>query len=138
MSKMKLNIVTPEEVVYDDNIEMVIVRTIDGDRGIMPRHASLITGLDIGTIRIKANNEEYVLAATKGYMEVQPEETTILVDSAEFVDEIDVERAKAAKKRAEERLDSPNPKDNINERRAELALQRALNRLKASKGRNFE
>ncbi|MCK8816390.1 F0F1 ATP synthase subunit epsilon [Natroniella sulfidigena] len=136
MSKMKLNIVTPEEVVYDDDIEMVIVRTIDGDRGIMPRHAPLITGLDIGTIRIKANNEEHVLAATKGYMEVQPEETTILVDSAEFAKEIDVERAKAAKKRAEERLNSP--KDNINEKRAELALQRALNRLKASKGRNFE
>ncbi|WP_408955191.1 F0F1 ATP synthase subunit epsilon [Natroniella sp. ANB-PHB2] len=136
MPKMRLNIVTPEKVVYDNEIERVTVRTIDGDRGIMPEHIPLITGLDIGAIRIKEDNEEQILAATKGYMEVRPEETIILVDSAEFADKIDVERAEAAKKRAEDRLGSKT--ENINEKRAELALQRALNRLKVTKGNNFE
>ncbi|AGB42331.1 ATP synthase, F1 epsilon subunit [Halobacteroides halobius DSM 5150] len=136
MAQMKLNIVTPEGSVYDDQAKMITVRTIDGDRGIMPHHEPLITGVDIGPIKIKEDSDELHLAASHGYMEVTPEEVTILVDTAEFADEIDVERAEEAKKRAEDRLNKGN--DNINERRAEIALQKAINRLRVTKGRNFE
>lgn len=133
---MTLNIVTPEGIVYDDQVEMVTVRTIDGDRGIMPEHEPMVTGVDIGAIRIQDGNNEYHLAASHGYMEVKPDEVTILVEAAESSDEIDVERAKEAKKRAEDRLDKNE--EHIDEKRAEIALQKALNRIKVSKGRNFE
>ncbi len=133
---MQLNIITPEGIIYDDQTEMVIVRTIDGDRGIMPKHQAMVTGVDIGPVKIKNGNEEELIAVSKGYMDVQPDEITILVDTAEFSDEIDAERAEAAKKRAEERLNSNH--DHINEKRAEIALKKALNRLQVKSGRNFE
>ncbi|WP_018248192.1 F0F1 ATP synthase subunit epsilon [Orenia marismortui] len=136
MSKMKLNIITPEKVVYDGEANMVTVRTIDGDRGFMAEHQPLVTGLDIGQIQIKTESEDKELAASQGYIEVRPEEINILVDTAEYSDEIDVDRAKNAKKRAEKRLSKDD--SSINPKRAEIALRKAINRLKVTKGRNFE
>ncbi|WP_027338776.1 F0F1 ATP synthase subunit epsilon [Halonatronum saccharophilum] len=135
MSKMKVNVITPEKVVYDKEASMIVVRTIDGNRGIMPNHQALVTGVDIGELKIKDGEEESILALSKGYMEVRPQEVNILVDTAEFSHEIDEERAKEAKDRAQERLAKGNE---INHKRAEIALRKAINRLKVGKGRNFE
>ena len=138
MSKFKLNIVTPEGVVYNDKAEMVSVRTIDGDRGFLANHQPLVTGLEIGEIKVKKTaDKEDKLAATKGYMEVKPAEINILVEAAELSENIDIERAEDAKNRAEDRLKEIN-KDYIDKDRAEVALQKSLNRLRVSKGRNFE
>ena len=128
MARMDLKIITPERVVFDDEVNMVIVRTIDGDRGILPRHAPLLTALEIGEIKVKIGEKNYNIAASQGYMEVFSSKVTILVSTAERENEIDVERARAAKERAEERLKSREEK--INEKRAEIALQKALNRLR--------
>jgi len=133
---MKLSIITPEKVVYDGEASMVTVRTIDGDRGFLAEHQPLVTGLDIGQIKLKNNDQERILASSTGYIEVKPEEISILVDTAEYSDEIDVDRAKSAKERAEKRLSKDN--SSINSKRAEIALKKAMNRLKVSKGRNFE
>ena len=135
MAKMNLKIVTPERIVLDDEVDMVIVRTIDGDRGILPRHAPLLTALEIGEIKVKDDGEEQSIAASQGYMEVHSSEVTILVNTAELEDEIDIERALAAKKRAEKRLRKKSAEEKINEKRAEMALRKALNRVNVA-GRN--
>ena len=138
MATMNVSIVTPERVAYDsDNVEMLKVRTIDGDRGIMPNHEPLITGLDIGIIKVEDDSGEEIFSATQGYMEVKPEEVTVLVGAAEHSEEIDVERALAAKKEAEKRLEQKH-EDHVDERQAEIALEKALNRLQASKHHDFD
>ncbi|MGM0501253.1 MAG: F0F1 ATP synthase subunit epsilon [Bacillota bacterium] len=138
MATMNLSIVTPEQVAYDnDQVTSVQVRTIDGDRGILPNHEPLITGLDIGIIKIKDESGEDIFSATQGYMEVKPDEVTILVGAAEHSEEIDVERAMEAKKKAEEMLDKKH-EAHVNEREAEVALEKALNRLQASKHHDFD
>ena len=132
MATMKLEIITPEGVEYSDEAELVVVRTIDGDRGVLANHAPFVTGVDIGKVKIKAGEEEHFMAASQGYMEVTPDKVTMLLEAAEFADEIDVERALEAKKRAEERLDKKNKK-HIDVQRAEVSLQKALNRLRVAK-----
>ena len=135
---MNLSIVTPDRVAYDsDDVEMVKVRTIDGDRGIMPNHEPLLTGLDIGIIKIEAESGEEIFSATQGYMEVKPDEVTVLVGAAEHSEEINVDRALEAKEEAEKMLDQKH-EDHIDEKQAEIALEKALNRLQASKHHDFD
>ncbi|MGM0471025.1 MAG: F0F1 ATP synthase subunit epsilon [Bacillota bacterium] len=129
---VQVDILTAERVVYSEEVEMVIVPAIDGDLGILPNHAPLITGLDIGEIKIKQDGKEYEIATSGGFMEVNPDQINILADTAEFPDEIDVDRAKDAKERAERRLNSNDSK--INAARADMALKRAINRIRVAKG----
>jgi F-type H+-transporting ATPase subunit epsilon len=132
MSKtIQLDIVTPERVVYSEDVEMVVVPAIDGDLGVLPKHAPLITGLEIGKIRIKDQKEEIEVATSGGFMEVKPDHINILADTAEFPGEIDMERAEEARKRAKERLEQQSQK--VNEIRAENALKRAINRIRLAK-----
>ncbi len=135
MSKMNLNIITPDKVVYDGPATMVSVRTIDGNRSFLAEHQPLVTGLEIGQIKIKTEDDQKLLAGSQGYIEVQPEEINILLETAEFSDQVDVKRAENAKERAEKRLEN---EDDINVKRAEIALNKAINRLRISKSRNFE
>lgn len=138
MATMNLSIVTPQRVAYEgDDVEMVKVRTIDGDRGIMPHHEPLLTGLDIGIIKIRDESGEEIFSATQGYMEVKPEEVTVLVGAAEHSEEINVQRALEAKEKAEKLLDKKH-EDHIDERKAEIALEKALTRLQASKQHDFD
>mgnify|MGYP000037987664 CR=1 FL=1 len=123
----KLEIVTPDRAFFSDEVDMVILKGIDGDFAVLKGRAPLITPLDIGKIRIKKDNKEMVAAMSGGYVSVTKEKTTVVTDSAEWPEEIDVERAKKAKERAEERL--KEKKEGIDILRAELALRRALNRL---------
>ncbi|WP_279389092.1 F0F1 ATP synthase subunit epsilon [Hazenella coriacea] len=125
MSKMQLDIVTPERKVYSDEVDMVITRAAEGDIGILPKHAPLVSPLKITAVRIKKDGDESVIAVSGGFLEVRPDKVTILAESAELPEEIDVERAKAAKERAESRLKS----EDGDQKRAELALARAMNRL---------
>ena len=127
-STIKLDVVTPERVVYSQDVEMVIARSLDGDLGILANHAPLIAALKIGILRIKKENRFSHLAVSGGgFMEVSPEKITILADTAEKPGEIDVERATAAKERAERRLASP--REDVDQFRAEAALRRAVTRL---------
>lgn len=128
---LQLDIVTPERVVYSEEVEMVIVPAIDGDLGVLPKHAPLITGLKVGAIRIKKNGEETKLATSGGFIEVKPDQVNVLADAAEFPGEIDIKRAKEAKERAKRRLEQGDA--HINEIRAEGAINRAVNRIKVAK-----
>ncbi|HBS60950.1 MAG TPA: F0F1 ATP synthase subunit epsilon [Firmicutes bacterium] len=127
-STIRLEIVTPDRSVYDQQVNMVIARATDGDIGILPGHAPLIAGLAIAPLRVKLEEGEEQFAVSGGFIEVQPDKITILAATAESAAEIDVKRATEAKERAENRLKSAAVE--IDFARAEAALQRALVRLK--------
>lgn len=129
MATIRLEVVSPDKQVCDREIAMLIVRSTAGELGILPRHAPLVTGLIPHVMRIKTGNggEEDFMVIGGGFMEVTPEKITILADAAEAPDDIDVERAKAAYKRAEERLAKKDSEIDID--RAEAALARAKARL---------
>lgn len=130
MSSMLLEIVTPERIVYEKSINMVVVKGVEGELGILPNHIPLVTPLQIGAVRVKLDEEEELVAVSGGFMEVRNNKVVILAESAELPEDIDLERALAAKSRAEKRMAAN--RDEIDFRRAEIALQKALNRIEVA------
>lgn len=134
MNKVKIRIVTPKREMYNGEADMVIFRTVNGDVGVMHGHIPLITVLGYGMLRIIDNNETVKTASMfGGFAEVDNEGVSILTDTSEWADEIDVQRAEEAKSRAEQRLGGTKV-DDFDEKRAELALKRAIIRLETAKG----
>lgn len=129
--KIQLDIVTPQKLVYSDKIDMLEGPAIDGLIGILPRHAPLVTAMKIGVLKVRKGGEDTEIAISEGFMEVQPDKINLVVRTAELPEEIDVERAEAAKERAKERLESE--RDNIDFVRAEASYERAIARLKAAR-----
>ncbi|MEC1365875.1 F0F1 ATP synthase subunit epsilon [Bacillus licheniformis] len=127
MKTLKVNIVTPDGPVYDADIEMVSVRAESGELGILPGHIPTVAPLKIAAVRLKKDGQTELVAVSGGIVEVRPDHVTILAQTAETSEQIDKERALAAKRRAEERLQKQTPDVDIT--RAELALKRAINRL---------
>ena len=133
MKTVQVNIVTPDGPVYDSEVAMVIAKTVSGEIGVLPGHIPLVAPLDISAIKIKeADGSNNVVAVSGGFIEVRPEKISILAPAAEVAETIDIARAKAAKKRAEERLQSKS--DDIDFKRAELALKRAIKRINVHEG----
>ncbi len=126
----QLEIVTPEKQVVKDEAEEAQIPGRDGYLGVLPGHAPLITELAVGVITYRAKGNTHSLAVAWGFAEVLPEKVTILAETAERPDEIEVDRARKAKERAEQRLKSNDPQ--IDYARAEDALQRAETRLKVA------
>ena len=132
MATILLEIATPDKgEVFAKDINMLICRSIAGELGILPKHARLLTELVPNALRIKVDGGESQIFVSGGFMEVTPEKITILADAAETPDDIDVERAKSAYKRAEERVNAYKAKGvtEIDILRAEAALARAKARL---------
>ena len=134
MATILLEVATPDKgEVYAKEINMLITRSICGELGILPKHARLMTELIPHAMRIKEGSGETQLFISGGFMEVTPEKITILADAAEAPDDIDVDRAREAYKRAEERIttykQSPKTHEEIDIDRAEAALARAKARL---------
>lgn len=128
MSTFLLEVVTPERKVYAQDVDMVVVKGVSGELGILPNHIPLVTPLKIAPVKINKGNKSDYIAVNGGFMEVRKDKVVILAESAELPEDIDADRARAAKERAESRLNTAK-KDEIDFRRAELALQRAMNRL---------
>ncbi len=102
---LQLEIVTAERVVLtDDNVDMVIAPSVDGEVGILPRHAPLLTVLQIGELRVKKGADEQSIVVAGGFMEVLNDKVTILADAAERSEEIDIAAAEQARTRAEQAL----------------------------------
>jgi F-type H+-transporting ATPase subunit epsilon len=127
----QLEIVTPEKKVVKTSAEEVQIPGKNGYLGILPGHAPLITELAVGEITYRENATEQRLAVAWGFVEVLPDKVTILAETAEHPSEIDVERARKAKERAEQRLSSGDP--NVDVERALDALQRADARLEVAR-----
>jgi F-type H+-transporting ATPase subunit epsilon len=128
MATTRLEIVTAERVVFSDEVDEVVAPGVEGQLGILPHHAPLMTMLQPGELWVKKGGEEFSLAISGGFLEVRPDRVIVLADAAERAEEIDIARAEAAKRRAEERLKHPTPE--IDMARAEAALRRSLARLK--------
>lgn len=130
-NKTRLRIVTPTGELYNDEAEMVIMRTSVGDIGVLAGHQPLTTTLGYGVLKITNGESETRATVFGGFVSVTPTEVVLLTDAAEWVDDIDLERAQAAKERAEQRIQSGE--SDIDVVRAELSLRRALIRLDSKK-----
>ena len=133
MAKIKFEIATAERVIYSDDVDIVIAPGIEGQMAILPSHAPLLTMLQPGELVVRKDGEETAIFVSGGFLEVMQNRVTILADTAERAEEIDVERAEAAKRRAEERLAGRLPEMDL--ARAEIALRRALTRIKVAERR---
>ncbi len=131
---LRLDIVTIERLAFSGDVDLVIAPGVQGEMGILPRHAPLITALNAGELRFKQGGEEQVFAIGGGYLEVLDDRVTVLADSAEYAAEIDVARAEAARERAE-RLLKEGPADPVNRQMIEGALRRSRVRLKVARKR---
>ena len=130
----RLRIVTPSRQVVTEDVEEAQVPGKEGYLGILPGHTPLISELKPGELTYRQGQQTRRLAVSGGFVEVLPDQVTILAETAERAEEIDAERARAAKERAERQLRSPHPDVDIN--RAAVALERALIRLQvAMRGR---
>lgn len=132
VSTFLLEIVTPEHVVFSEHVNSLTVRGMEGELGILPGHIPFVTPLQVAPIVAKANGKSTTIAVHGGFVEAQGDKVIVLAESAELPGEIDVERAIAARERAERRLAARGSQDLIDPRRAELALQRAITRINVS------
>ena len=124
---MFLEIITAEQQVYSDEVDMVIAPGFDGQLGILPRHAPLMTMLKPGELTVRKNGEDIYVAVSGGFMEVLGNRVSILADACERSDEIDEERAEQAMQRAQERL--ANRGSDMDMEKVMASLQRAQVRL---------
>ena len=129
MSTMSLVVVTPERVIYSDIVNAVVAPGIDGQLGILPYHAPLMTILQSGELRIRKDNEEFHLAIFGGFLEVRPDSVMVLADAAERSDEIDEVQAEEIKCCAEQALADCSTSGS-DKTLAEIALCHSLVRLK--------
>lgn len=124
---IRLEVITPDASVLHKDVDFILVRALDGDLGIMPNHAPLIASLDIWPLFYDEQGQRSCITVASGFLEVSNNTVTIITPAAEKPENIDVERAEAAKERAEKRLHVKF--QDIDVHRAELALQRALRRI---------
>ncbi|MEG0259720.1 MAG: F0F1 ATP synthase subunit epsilon [Lysinibacillus sp.] len=133
MKTVTVNIVTPDGPVYDSEVTMVIAKTTSGEIGVLAGHIPMVAPLAIGAVKLrKEGNQEELVAVSGGFIEVRPDKISILAPAAEVASVIDVTRAKEAVTRAEGRLQKKQ--DDIDFKRAELSLKRALNRINVHEG----
>lgn len=131
MNKVKLQILTPEKNFFEGEVQLVVVKGVEGSMGIMYDHEPFVTPLGIGPIKILQDNQIKHAAISQGYVEVMEEEIVILADTAEWPEDIDINRAEEAKKRAEKRLSKKE--NHIELLKAEIALKKAINRINVAK-----
>jgi len=126
---IRCEIVSQDRTVFQGDVDIVVLPGAAGEMGILPHHAPVLTILKYGVIKIRRDGKEELFAVAGGLAEVQPDIVTILADAAENVEDIDITRAKAAKKRAEDALVNLKPEDHDAYLRMEAALRRSNLRL---------
>ena len=128
---IRCEIVSQDRMVFEGDADIVVIPGSDGEMGILPNHAPLLSTLNYGVIRVRLGNNEEDFTVAGGVVEVQPDIITILADAAENVREIDVQRAEAARERAEKFLKEGPPPDADSYLKMEAALRRSKLRLDA-------
>ena len=126
MANLQLDIVTAERPMYSDEVQSVVAPGSAGELGILPSHAPLLTSLAPGELRVTKDGEQTAIVVSGGFLEVIGNHVTVLADTAEQADDIDVERAEAALKRAEERVAAAD---------SDMDLERALAAMRRSRAR---
>ncbi len=132
--QIRLEVVTPGGAKVNEDVDIVTAPGFGGDFGVLANHAPFLSTIKIGVLTYENGKERKTLMVSGGFCEVSNNKVTFLVESAEFGSEIDVERAMRAKERAEKRLaQAMQHEEDFNTKRAEVALQRALMRLRVAK-----
>jgi F-type H+-transporting ATPase subunit epsilon len=126
---IRCEIVSQDRTVFQGEVDMIVLPGAAGEMGILPHHAPVLAMLKYGVIKIRKDGKEELFAVAGGLAEVQPDIVTILADAAENVKDIDITRAQAAKKRAEDALTNLKPEDHDAYLRMEAALRRSNLRL---------
>lgn len=124
----RLQVISPDRIFYDDDIEMVEIKTTEGEIGVLKGHIPMTSILAPGVLRIKTGEQQREAALHDGFVEILQDKVTVLAESCEWPEEIDINRANEAKIRAERRLKG-GAEGEINHARAEAALRRSLTRL---------
>ncbi len=132
---LQLEIVTPEKVVFKDEVDQVTLPTILGEITVLPAHATLLTQASSGEIRIKKNTKEFFLALTGGFIEVNNNKVTVLADYAVRSEEVEIEKAQEAHKRAQKLLDEKISTEDF--AAAQAAFRRSLLELKVARRRKI-
>ena len=136
MSKLRLEILTIERKLFDDQVNMVIAPGSEGELGILPRHTPLLTALTYGELHVKKEGkEDQFFAIGGGFMEVQPDHVIVMANAAEYAEEIDLKRAEDARQRAQTLLDRAKEDTALDLARAEAALRRSTARIKVAQRR---
>jgi F-type H+-transporting ATPase subunit epsilon len=128
--KLALQIVTPERQVLIEQVDDVILPSVDGYMGVLPGHAPLLAHLDVGEVSYRVGNQRHYLAVSGGFVEVLRESVSILATTCEKAEEIDLDRAQKARERAEKEFKPELPE--IDFRRFEARLKRALSRIQVT------
>jgi len=132
---IRVEIVSQDRPVFEGDVDIVVAPGEDGEMGILPHHAPLLTTLKPGVLKVRTGTHEDVFAISGGVMEVQPALVTVLADAAERADEIDISRAEEARQRAEASLAAGVPANSEAYLAAEAALRRSNLRLQVARRR---
>lgn len=131
--KFHVEIVTPNRVFFDDEVEKLVIRTTSGDIAILHEHTPLVTPVEIGRAKLLFGDEkEREATISPGILTVDDSKAILLTDAAEWPEEIDLDRAQRAKKRAQERLEAQK-RNEMDEMRAQVSLRKAINRIEMAK-----
>ena len=130
-----LEIVTPDRLVVSEKVEMATAPGVEGEFGVLPGHTPFLSLLTFGEIGYRVGGEDIFMAVSWGFAEVLPQRVTVLVETAEMAEEIDISRAESAQKRAEERL-ARRDDSTVDFDRAQAAIQRSLIRMRVARKRS--
>lgn len=126
---LSCRILTPTGIVFENDASMVVAPSIDGEIGVLPLHTSYICSLKVGSLRVKSGDNEQLFAISNGYMEVDQDKVSVIVDTAEAAHKIDIERAKTAMHKAEQKLAETQRTNDTEYGLIQADLERALNRI---------
>ncbi len=132
-----LEIVTPERLAYSDTVDAVVLPGSEGELGVLPHHAPLVTMLGVGELRIRKSGAEESFAIVGGFLQVRPDRVVVMAETADMASEIDLEKAQQARREAEQALES-GYHEGADLAAARAALQQALLRIRVAERRHRE
>ena len=133
-----LEIVTPERLAYSDTVDSVQLPGVEGELGILPHHAPLVSMLGVGELRIRKGGAEESFAIVGGFLQVRPDKVVVMAETADMASEIDLEKAQQARRDAELALEGAARADAVDLSAARAALQQALLRIRVAERRHRE
>ena len=135
---LQLEIVTPERQVYSDTVDSVQVPGSEGELGVLPHHAPLVSTLGVGELRFRKDGNEESFAIVGGFLQVRPDRVVVLAETADLASDIDLEKAQEARREAERALETAGPTDAVDLAAARAQLQQALLRIRVAERRHRE
>jgi F-type H+-transporting ATPase subunit epsilon len=133
-----LEIVTPERLAYSDTVDAVNLPGIEGELGVLPHHAPLVTMLGVGELRIRKGGAEESFAIVGGFLQVRPDKVVVMAETADMASEIDLDKAQQARREAEQALEAGARTDAVDLAAARASLQQALLRIRVAERRHRE